>query len=514
VSLGDPPSAQRRGASILSIDVGTTTVKAGLFDGAGVLRGLGRQPQRNVARQVGWQEHDPEDTWRAVFAAVQEALRSAGSDRTDVAAIAVTGPRGTFAATGRDGHMVTNFITWQDQRAAERVAACPASLDSDSQYDITGSGVDASTVLPKYLWLRANRPDVASATAHLVTPQGFVLSRLGAEQPSTDTSVAAHFALLDIHSEDWSPRLLSAFAIDRSILPPLVRPGANVGATIGGASDQLGLSDGVALVAAGSDGICSELGAGVVAMGQVYGYLGTATAVAGPTDRLSLDPQRQLIVMPGSVPGRWRGLGLAMAGASALDWFGRVSGPGLRDNLTEYLGSSPPGARGVRFIPTLAGSGSAFPSGQARGSFVGLSLSTSRADMARAVLEGVALELRWMATSLSRLGIEPTAVHLTGGGSRSDGWAQVIADATQLEVARVDHPEPGLLGASLYGVAALRTGASVLDVAGDMATPATVFQPRADVRDVYDEAAQLYARTRRALVDSGIDAALFQAGNA
>jgi sugar (pentulose or hexulose) kinase len=255
--------------------------------------------------------------------------------------------------------------------------------------------------------------------------------------------------------------------------------------------------------------VCAELGAGVVDEGQLYGYLGTASTIAGPIDRPQLDPTRGLIVMPGSRADRWRVLALAMAGGSALEWFGSAFGRPVYAELEGLLAESPPGAHGVQFMPTLAGAGAPFWDAAARGAFLGLSLSTRPADLARAVLEGVALEMRWMLSAIHTFGVAGRSLHLTGGGTRSDGWCQVVANATQVPVVRVPDPELGLRGAAYYALAALGAFPSALDAARVLGVRGDEFAPDARLAERYAEGAELYRLTRESFRDSGLDKRLF-----
>jgi xylulokinase len=246
-------------------------------------------------------------------------------------------------------------------------------------------------------------------------------------------------------------------------------------------------------------------------VGELYGYLGTASTIAGPIDRPKLDATSGLIVMPGSTPQRWRVLALAMAGGSALEWFGTTLGRPIYQELETLLGDSPPGARGVRFIPTLAGAGAPFWDASARGMFFGLSLSTQRADMARAVLEGVALEMRWMLSAMHSFGVSGRSLHLTGGGTRSAGWCQIMADALQVPVVRVADPDLGLRGAAFYALAAVQAYSGPLEAARRLRLPGDVFTPNARFAERYAEAAEVYKLVRSAFRENGIDQRLLAA---
>ena len=441
-------------------------------------------PQRIVADASGASEHVPEATWKAVAGAIRTALARAPGRQPE--AVSVTGPRGTFCVTDARGVPRSPFLTWQDSRSAAEADELRRTAPT-AYAAITGMDPAPSSVLPKLIWLRAKRPDLFTDVWQVQTPQGFVMGRLGAPHAVVDASTAAHVGLLDLARLAWSDELLHAFEVELDNLPEVLPQGAIAGVT-GDAARGIGLPAGIPIVAAGSDGICSELGAGVTRPGELYAYLGTAGAVAGPV-RPGISTQAPGIFrMPGSVPDLHRLVGLALAGGSAAAWFMRTHGVRTHAQLDQLVGRSPVGARGAVFVPTLAGASLPRPDGRARGSFVGLSPSTSRADLARAVLEGVAMELASIAQRIQGSGQGLGSIALTGGGSRSDTWAQIVADAFGRRVARVREPNPGLRGAAIYAFSALEAGTSPVVMARRHPADADAYEPEAAAAVVYASA--------------------------
>jgi sugar (pentulose or hexulose) kinase len=212
---------------ILAIDLGTTAVKAAVMDETAGVIAVASSAQRTLGDESGRREHVPAQTWRAVQTAVREAVGRAG-DAAAIRAVSVTGPRGTFEILGTDGRPRTNFLTWQDRRAAG-TAATIAADPPDGYRATTGAAPDPSSVLPKLLWLRDQQPDSFGDGWRIAPPQTDVLARLGADGLVVDLSVAAHVGLLDVTALTWSSRLLGAFDVPAEALPRLVAPGAQVG---------------------------------------------------------------------------------------------------------------------------------------------------------------------------------------------------------------------------------------------------------------------------------------------
>jgi sugar (pentulose or hexulose) kinase len=499
----DPTGGPASRPLVLAIDLGTSAIKAALLDESlGVVRRATRQ-QVVLSDSTGRREHRPADTLRLTRSAIAEVLAD-GPHRIE--ALAVSGPRGSFAVVDANGIPTTELITWQDTRAAAWAAEHDTWIEPGYRA-VTGTSFDPAVVLPKLGWLRETRPELFRETWQIATPQSLVLAALGAEGQVCDRTVAAHVGLLDVRRREWSASLLRWFAIPAGALPTLVEPGTVVGQSSGAVAGRWRLPPGVPLIAAASDGVCSELGSGVVDPGQLYAYLGTASTLAGPIATVSAEVDPSLILMPGADPDVWRLLGLARAGGSGADWWRRIVGVRGHERIDGLVAASPPGAAGTLFIPTLAGAVAPVPDGRARGAFVGLSLGSTRGDLSRAVFEGIALELRWLLAAMDLAG-SPAEVRLTGGGARSDAWAQIVADVFQAPIARVQAIDPGIRGAGAYAWAAIGRARSARSLAREHQPGLDGFQPRVAWAPLYRELADRYRAVRQAFELAGLDARL------
>jgi len=491
---------------ILAIDVGSTNVKAAVVGASGPLA-VSTVPQTTREPEVGAREHDPSETWEAVLTAAGAALRDARG--ASIEAIAVAGPRGSFGLVGDDRQARTPTYTWQDTRAAGTADELARRLDPGVRAR-TGTRLDASTVAPKLVWLAQRSPGLLDESVVAATPQALTLMELGADAAVVDLPTAAHFGVLDVARLTWDVDLLATIALRADVLPAIVPAGAIVGSLSPAVARRLVLPERLPLVAAGSDGVCAELGAGVVDQGSLYGYLGTAATVAGPLDAVRVVADPSLIVMPGSRADRWRLLGLASAGASVLDWYRSVSGDWDAAGIDDLVGQSPPGAHGVVCLPTLAGATWPRPSGFARGVFAGLSFASSRADLARSVLEGVATQMRGMIGVFGAEIGQPVELRLTGGAMRSRAWARVVADVSGLPVARVLDPDPGLRGIAAYAETALGYHDDVLDAARALRAEFEMIEPDRSLSNLYEDLAEAYNAMQLMFADVGFDEALYR----
>jgi xylulokinase len=499
--------------AVLALDIGTTAIKAALVAADGAILAIERAPTPSSSPQVGWLEHDPELLWAASSSVLGRVAAAAAAAGVQPRALAVTGARGTVCLIDADGRALTPFLTWQDRRSIEVLPGLRERLGGElAYYKRTGVRLDPSIMGPKLVWLRQHARDRFERARWAATTQGFAARRLTAEPPSTDFSTANFFGLMDIDADGWSAELVERFELPAELLPPLAAPGASAGTVAADVAAALGLPAGIPVVLAGSDGVCAELGAGVLDPGQLYGYLGTAGALASPLLEPRVDPQARLLVSQGSVSGRWRVLALSFAGASATDWWRTVAAIDQPGKLDRALAATTPGARGVLFMPTLSGAGTPHWSARARGAFLGLSLSHSADELSRAVCEGIAIELRLMLGALSAFGVVPSELRLTGGGARSDQWVALLANVLELAIERIDHPEPGLLGNASYALAAIGVYSDPLTATRALRAPAQLFEPDSALAGRYGELAAAYELARDTFEHSGLDDRLASLG--
>jgi sugar (pentulose or hexulose) kinase len=489
------------GSLVLAIDIGTSLVKASVLSAEGIRHGQGLVPQRVLSPHSGWSEHDPSETWRAVVRATRTALDTSAHGPTKVQAIVVTGPRGTVGLLGEGSAPLTRMLTWRDKRATGLAGLASETIDPATYYAVAGTPLDPAAALLRLLWFRRRASDLWLRTRRLATPQGLVLIQLGADASYADWSTAAMVGLLDISTRQWSPTLLGAFDLSADLMPSLAAPGKVVGRLSDTAASELGLASGIPLVLAAADGVCGELGSGVTEPTHSWAYLGTSIAVSAPLAGPRMDPQGQLIVMPGAAPDTWRVSALGLAGGSALDWFAATNGRCGHDALERTVAQSPPGANGVQFLPALTGEGAPFWRPHTRGAFIGLSLTTTQSDMTRAILEGVAIEMRLMVDALRRYGLTPTELNLTGGCSSSPSWCEIVANATAVPINRVLDPCASLRGAACYGLLALGDFSSVAEASHALASPFKRIDPDPSQLRLYSDAAEVQLLLRARLGD-------------
>lgn len=422
-------------ALILAFDLGTTGNKASLFaaDGYPLASQVSAYP--TAYARPGWAEQNPEDWWASVCEATAGLLASSKHSAEDIAVVSFSGQMMACLPVDAAGIPLRPALIWADSRAEEEARWLAERVGGERVYAVTGHRASASYTAAKALWLRAHEPEVWARTAHLLQAKDYVAYRLTGEY-ATDYSDASGTNLFDLEGRAWSVEIADAIGLDLGLLPA-ARPSATVIGTVSArAAVETGLRPGTPVVIGGGDGACATAGAGVVGPGDAYCYLGSSSWIAYVSRAPLLDPAQRTFTFAHLDPAYLFPTGTMQAAGASFDWLERLlrgGGEGvLYDALEAGAGDVPPGANGLLFLPYLLGERSPHWNPRARGAFLGLTMSHGRAEMARAVLEGVALNLRLILDAFREQGAPIQALRLIGGGARSAVWRQILADALGL----------------------------------------------------------------------------------
>jgi len=499
------------GHLLCAVDVGTTGVKASVFTAEGAVV---RTAYREHALRFPAQDRVEQDAG-VLEQAFDETLQEATAGIAgEIAAVAVTSARATFAAVDRDGKALTPFIIWQDRRSITTCERLRERIGNAEYFALTGLNLEPVAVGSKAVWLREEEPAIDAGTARYWLQQTYFLHRLGVEDPPTEPSMAGYYGLMDLSACAWSPTVLEAFALDSSRLPRIAQAGEVVGAVSALGAERTGLQAGTPIVLAGSDAACCWLGAGMVRDGQVAAYVGTAAALAAQTPRPVRDPEQKMTCLPATTAATWTVEGLLLSAGGALRWFrdalapmemaeAEARGIDAYEVIAEAVASVPAGAHGLLVVPTLVGAGAPYWEPRARGMVLGLGLHSTRADIARGFMEGVALELRTALEEMRRVGVDVREVTLTGGGARSAVWNQIHADVHGVPVTTVATADPTALGAAICAGCGVGMFASLQEGARTMARADRRFEPDparharySEMLGVYRQVMEAFGRSR------------------
>jgi len=439
-------------AHVLGIDVSTTATKAVLVDPSGVVVGIGSAEYGYEVPQPLWSEQDPELWWSGAVAAIRSVLASTGVAGTDIAAIGLTGQMHGAVLLDAADAVLRPAILWNDQRTAAECDAIRAAVGRERLIAITGNDALTGFTAPKLVWVRDHEPDVWRRVAHLLLPKDFVRLRLTGEH-ALDKADGAGTILFDLAARDWSPVVLGALGIDPAWMPPTFEGPMPTGGVTTSAAAATGLRPGTPVVAGGGDQAANAVGTGVVSPGTVALSLGTSGVIFAATDRPIFEPAGRVHAFCHAVPDRWHLMSVMLSAAGSLRWFREALAPDLSfADLVEAAGEVPAGSDGLLFLPYLTGERSPHPDPLARGAFVGLTVRHDRRHLTRAVLEGVAFGLRDGLDLMIAAGMPaPDEIRVSGGGTSSALWRQILADVLDAEIATVNTTEGAAFGAALLG---------------------------------------------------------------
>jgi len=449
---------------VIAIDQGTTGSTVLILDEQLQLRGRGYKEYRQIYPQPGWVEHDPEDIWMSVTFALHEALK--GIDPGSIAAIGITNQRETSVLWDRKtGKAVHNAIVWQDRRTADRCAELKANGKEARVKELTGLTLDPYFSGTKVRWMLDHVDGLAararSGAIAFGTIDCFLLSRLTAGAVhATDVTNASRTLLFDIHTLAWSDELLEVIGVPRALLPEVVASSGIVGTTKGVA----GLPDGIPIAGLAGDQQAALFGQACFTPGEAKCTYGTGAFILMNTGDKPVASRAGLLTTVAWKlgPGQGNELRYALEGSAfiagaAVQW--------LRDGLhfftsateIEALASSVPDSGGVIVVPAFAGLGAPHWRPDARGAITGLTRGTTRAHIARATLEGIALQNVDILRAMERDAGRPlTTLKVDGGASANDLLMQFQSDVLGVEISRPDVVETTALGAAF--LAGLGTG--------------------------------------------------------
>jgi sugar (pentulose or hexulose) kinase len=451
---------------LIGLDVGTTSVKAGLYAPSGELLGAAAEEYLLEHPAPDRAEIDPEVYWAATRAAIGRALSASRADPKAVAAIAVSSQGETVIAVDEDGRPLAPALVWLDNRATDEAQEIARRFDDATIYAVTGvPSVVPTWTACKILWWRGHEPDVFARARRFLLVEDFILHRLTGRFV-TEGGVACTSLLLDIVGRRWWEPMLEAVGIGPERLPELVAPGAVVGTLAPSAAAALGLSERALVVAGGMDQGVGAVGVGNVGPGIVSESSGGALTLQASVDRHGADPIRQTPVYIHSAPGRYLYCPVCPTGGMALTWFrnqfgademaaAEREGSSAYDLLTALAAPIAPGADGLTMLPHLMGAFSPEYEPRARGAFYGFTLHHGKGHFVRAVLEAVAFMLRRNLELLPGAGTQAREIRSHGGGARSALWNQIKADTCGLPVVTLQGEDAAIRGdAMLAGVAA------------------------------------------------------------
>ena len=489
---------------IIAHDLGTSGDKASLHDDSGRLLAGCTVAYPTRFGPGGVAEQEPEDWWRAVGEATRRLLADFGAGRGAVRGLGISGQMMGAVFLDAAHRPVRPAFIWADQRSSLQAARLRDTVGEHEAYALLGHRVHATYTLPKIIWVRENEPGVWARTRTVCVAKDYVTARLTGVLV-TDPSDASSTDAYDLRGGAWSKTMLDAADVDVATLPDVVPSTTIAGGLTDVAADHTSLLPGTPVVVGGGDGPMASVGAGAVRPSDgAYVCLGSSAWVAFSSEQPLLDPQMRSFTFRHVVPDYYVPTATMQAGGACLQWIADVLEPGGgAARFPQLLAEASTGCGaddGLYFLPYLLGERSPHWNPEAAGTFLGLQRHHTRGDLVRAVLEGVAFNLRSCLEAFADAGARIDAVDVIGGGATSDVWLRVLADVWGIPVRRrAIVEEANSLGAAVTALVAIE--AADFDMARGLSETTGSVEPDTDRAAAYADQHGIFCDAYARLAD-------------
>lgn len=486
---------------LLGIDVGTTGAKAAVFDDNGCLKGYAFSDYDIIYPEANRAEQDAEQIWTITKSVIKKAVTNTG---TQISALSLSVQGDAVIAIDKNRRAISNAHLGMDYRGIKEAQYCDEILGGRYLFDITGMRPHPMNSIIKILWIKNNLPALYEKTYKFVTYADFILGKLGSDELVIDYTMASRTMAFDIHHTVWSDEILAKLDIRRDKLSMPVPSGTIVGKIDKNLAGELNINPETLLVTGGHDQACAALGAGVIKENTALDSHGTAEVISTSFASLRLNDiifQSYYPCYIHAVPDMYFTFSLNHTGGILLKWFienfcSEDQQNAANANIQIYdfvVGHMPDMPSPVMVLPHFNGSGTPTCDLNSKGAILGLTMNTTRYDIAKAIIEALSYEIRINLDTMRSTGIDIKQLRCVGGGARSSVCLQNKADILGIPVSSLKIREAACLGASM--LAGLATGAyRNIPEASDIITPDTTYYPRNSYNKHYNEKYYTYKR--------------------
>jgi xylulokinase len=492
---------------LVGIDIGTTGSRCMIFDmnGQCVASAYREYPLHHL--RAGWVEQSLPEMMEATASACLEAVGKIDAKR--IASVGLSTQQCATCPTTSAGELIRPMISWQDIRADAQAQHIQSQIGAARYQSITGVPAIASVPLAKILWLREHEPKTFERADKWLQVQDLMLKFLGAEDFFVDISQATYYGMWDVSKLDWNDELLALAGLDASHFGKVVPAGTQVGEISPMAAARTGLPAGAPLCVGAGDQACGAVGMGAVAPGITTITLGTAGMVTMCTEKPRID-LTDFITINHPLVGQWALQAPTLAAASCYSWFRDTFGQAEIDAaerdggnafelLNELAAQAPSGCDGLIFLPYLNSAGAPYWNTEARGAYLGFMQNHGRAHFARAVMEGVVLEVHNNLTRLAEQGLPLDVIRLGGGATHSPLWNQIQADVYGKPVQVLEEEESTALGAAILAAVGAGVFSDINEAVAAMVHVKATIDPDPATHALLTETYAIYADAYRSL---------------
>ncbi len=495
---------------IIALDIGTSVLKTGLFDLNGDLIQIETREQEFVHSNGDWFEQNPDITWGLIKDSVHSLVKT--HDYHSIEAITITVQRGSVIALDSNGEALSNLIVWMDKRGRDYVQHVNQIIGEERYYTTAGHSISYITGASKVLWFQSEAKEIFEQCAVIGSPQTYFLKRLGSDGLVIDCSSATYHFPLNIDLKSWSQEIAHELNFPLKKLPQIVSAVDIVGHLPQSVAQELGLQEGIPIIAGGGDGQCAAAGSGAIVPGICMINIGTGAGIQFYLDEPTRDPRMIFSCSGHVVSNGWESEGHTQASGAVLRWVRDElgysdclsEGEDGYDNLVDEAMLAPPAAKGLMFLPTFNGCTVPQQVPEAKGCFLGLSLNHKKSHIIRAVLEGITLEIKWILESFKGTFASIDEIRLVGGGSKNINWNQIHADILGHPVYTVQSPDAAMVGCAMCAAVGLGEYPNLVDASKHFVQIMDMFTPRSENKAIYQVLFKDYVNAFKQIAQSNI----------
>lgn len=478
----------------LGVDLGTSSVKLVLADGEGRIADSASAKYPLLLPEDGWSEQNPEDWYAGVVACVREL--GCRHDLSAVKGVSFSGQMHGLVVLDKDDNVIRPAILWNDNRTTEECAYLNDVIGKDKLLEWTGNVAFTGFTAPKLMWMKRHEPENFARIAKIMLPKDYVAYKMSGVFGS-DVSDDSGTLYFDVKNRAWSAPMLGIIGITEEQLPAIFESTDVIGHVSEEFAAASGLPVSAKVVMGGGDQAVGAVGTGTVKEGRMFFSLGTSGVVFAPCAEFAASTNGGMHVFR-HANGRFHFMGCMLSAAGSMQWWSEeVTGMSVGDLLDEMPGGC---TDAPIFLPYLMGERSPINDPDAKGAFYGINLAHKRADLTKAVVDGICFGLKDCYDNILGMGAEAGYARVIGGGSRSDKWMQILSDITGLELRRINTSDGAGLGAVILAMVGTGAVPSLDEACDRLIRDTDVFLPSESEHRAYAEKfaafKELYARLK------------------
>ena len=466
----------------IGIDLGTSAVKLLLMDGEGNIKNIVSKEYPLYFPNPGWSEQKPEDWYEQTMAGMKELLD--GFDKSQVAGISFGGQMHGLVILDKDDNVIRPALLWNDGRTFEECDYLNNVIGKEKLSEYTANISFTGFTAPKILWVKNKEPENFAKIAKIMLPKDYIAYKLTGVH-CTDVSDASGMLIFDVKNRKWSKEMCDICGITEDQLATCYESYEAVGTVLPAIAAELGIPETVKVAAGAGDNAAAAVGTGTVGDGMCNISLGTSGTIFISSKNFGVDKYNALHSFA-HADGSYHLMGCMLSAASCNKWW-MDEIIGTKDYAAEQKQIESLGENHVYFLPYLMGERSPHNNPNARGTFIGMTMDTTRADMTQAVLEGVAFALRDSFEVAKSLGIKIERTKICGGGAKSPLWKKMIANILNVKVDVIESEEGPALGGAMLAAVACGEYANVEEVAAKIVKVVDTVEPEAELVAKYEE---------------------------